>query len=372
VEPLDLPLELPALWPDLSLCPARDRAPALAWANDTSAALRERAGAAVVFTDGSFDLQSGEAAAAFVILGRQAGANDGRHMAGASRMPTGLAACSFAAEICGIMLAADTLLAMGLPGHGRVEQQRPASVHLFCDSRAALEVLAGKAAPSGYVSLCNAAFKLLDQLQSRGPVSLYWIPGHSGIQENEQADAAAKAALSRAPTPAAARVLAGVLSPYAAVAARIRVAVFREWNRTWTVAEHGDHLRSLVPLPVPPHGRWSSDRRRDVTLCRLRLGQCLNEFLHGVRQAPTPACAMPGCRERESVEHFLLDCPIRNHYRAYLLHCIRGLLADHHMEDVEDSEILSLRFLLGSAPPVSLRSVVGDAVLRYFNDCSSP
>jgi hypothetical protein len=176
----------------------------------------------------------------------------------------------------------------------------------------------------------------------------------------------------REPTPAAAHVLAGVLSSYSAAAARICVAVFREWNRSWTVGEHGDHLRGLVPLPVPPHGRWSSDRRRDVTLCRLRLGQCLNEFLHGVGQAL--ACmldaGMPRARDRRA---FPAGLPHPESPRAYLLHCIRDLLADHHhLANAEDSKILSLCFLLGSAPPVSFRAPVGDAVLRFFNDCSSP
>jgi hypothetical protein len=81
---------------------------------------------------------------------------------------------------------------------------------------------------------------------------------------------------------------------------------------------------------------------------------------------------MPGCRDRESVEHFLLHCIPRGPNRAYMLHCVRDALAGHRLDDIDDETILSLPFLLGSASPVVVRSAVGDAVFRFFNDCSSP
>lgn len=359
VEAIDTRLTPPDAWPELVLCPNRESA--CEWTATTVRALRARGGAAVVFTDGSYDSNADIAAAACSFE-----AEPGPPTLLATRMPPGLAACSFAAEVFGIMLAIDDLLHR----HGPY----PSSAHIFCDSLAALEVLSGRSTPSGYVSLCNAAFGLLSQLQARSPVSLYWIPGHSSIPENERVDASAKDAATRDPTPLAARLLATVRVPYAATVVRIRKAIFAEWNRTWERSEHGAHLRDIIPALVPPHGRWSADRRRDVTLCRLRLGQCLNEFLHRVGQAPTAACAMPGCRERESVDHFLLRCPVRAHHRAHLLRSVRELLAasNRNPDDYNDDDILSLNFLLGSAAPAPLRSPIGDCVYRYFNDCSSP
>jgi hypothetical protein len=165
------------------------------------------------------------------------------------------------------------------------------------------------------------------------------------------------------------RVLESVRVSVAVAAARSRLAVFNEWCRRWALSE--SPARNLTPLPVPPHGRWSACRRRDITLCRLRLNQCLNEFLHRVRLAPSPACAMPGCRARESVEHFLLNCIPRSPNRAHMLHCVRDVLAGHRLDDIDDETILSLPFLLGSASPVVVRSV-GYAVFRFYNDCSSP
>jgi ribonuclease HI len=363
VEPLGLqPTALPA-WPSRTLCPTRESAPALAWAAGVVAQLQPRAGVAVVFTDGSFDLQSGAAAAACSVSVNGAAAPVER----ASSLPNGLVACSFAAEIAGIMLAMDALLGM-LEGAGAGADL--SAVHLFCDSRAALDVLSGRAKSAAYTSLCNAATALLDRLQHLVPVSFYWIPSHCGIPENERVDAAAKAALARDPTGAMRRVLNGVRVSLSVVAARSRLAVFNEWCRRWALSESA--VRHLIPIPVPPHGRWSSSRRRDVTLCRLRLGQCLNEFLHRVFQAPSPACAMHGCRDRESVEHFLLHCIPRNPNRAHLLHVIRDVLAGLRLDDIDDATILSLPFLLGSTAPVSVRSAVGDAVFRYYNDCSSP
>jgi hypothetical protein len=62
-----------------------------------------------------------------------------------------------------------------------------------------------------------------------------------------------------------------------------------------------------------------------------------------------------------------------SHARPHRLRLpIRDVLAGNRLDDIDNATIMSLPFLLGSTAPVLVRSAVGDAVFRYYNDCSSP
>ena len=72
----------------------------------------------------------------------------------------------------------------------------PSDEHIcICsDSRAVLMALCNPRVVSKQILECIGA---LNELASHRPVSLTWVPAHSGIPGNEQADHLAKTAVSR-------------------------------------------------------------------------------------------------------------------------------------------------------------------------------
>jgi ribonuclease HI len=235
----------------------------------------------------------------------------------------------------------------------------PAVLLLFADSRAALDSLAGAARPTAHVALVNAVLRLLEWLHADGHiVVLHWVPGHADIPEHDAVDAEAKAAALRPAVGFGACVAARLRTDYSAVRAAITAATSARWATLWTRLPAGQHLRRLIPAPVRTAELWTGPRARDRTLCWLRLGTCLNEFLHRVypREVQTPHCPFAQCGGVETVQHYLLSCVGYSAHRPALIHDVQALLP---------TRPVTAEVLLGTAAPVDLRQPIGDAVMRF-------
>ncbi len=122
------------------------------------------------------------------------------------------------------------------------------------------------------------------------------------------------------------------------------------------------HSFTAAPAVAAPEC-WSASRQRDRTLSRLRLGTCLNAFLHRVypRRYQT-YCPFPAdCNGAlESVEHFLLECAGYASARAVLLAAV--------VDAGDDANVVlepSLPVLLGTAAPACVRVSIYDAVFAF-------
>ena len=352
VEPMATALERApiAARPSLTVCPVAPLA-AAAWTTARIHEIRASSALAVVaFTDGSCS-DSGVGSGAFSMCpARPPPASPAVETYGCALGP---GSNSFRAELFAIVLC---LLRFWCRFS---RQARPYTLHVFADSRSALDSVACVARPSAHIALVNATQRLLCWLRDEGlAVHLYWVPSHCGISGNDAVDAAAKAALLRPPEGVGAVVAGCLLVDYSTVRSAIAAASRARWADDWVRCPRGAHLRSVLPTPVDTSDLWTGPRQRDRLLCWLRLGSALNSFLHGVfpRQFPSPHCPFAACGGVETVEHFLLRCSGYARHRATMLHAVHAACP---------GRIVSIDLLLGASAPSGARSAVGDAVAHF-------
>ena len=350
--------------------------PDAASANAAAVSLSALPSSIVAFSDGSFDALQLRGAAACTLSAYRGLAAHARvlHLEAASSMPP--PASAFAAELFGILLtldAAATLLGAQIaPSRASAAAAvapaaaDPTQLHIFCDCKAALLVVCLVSPPSTCISLLNGIFRLLDSLSARNcAVVCHWHPGHAGVLGNEAVDASAKTALLHPPSlRGSALLLSHWRVPLSVAKSSIDAAIAASWASDWARRARSSpngmdaHLYGVKPLPGPPHGCWTSFRQRDRALCLLRLGSCLNAYLHRLRLAASPLC--PGvCGAQESVSHFLLSCFFYSGQRQALQRNVGIIVND---PDV----VLSLKLLLGCQAPAPLRQRILDAVWLFL------
>ncbi|KAJ3666828.1 hypothetical protein Zmor_002258 [Zophobas morio] len=152
-------------------------------------------------------------------------------------------------------------------------------------------------------------FEVWTMLSNSGKtVRFIFVPSHTGISGNEEADRAAKEAVE---SESAAEIL---LVPAPDAKSLFKQAIIQKWQTDWTSTPTA--LQQIKPevngiLPLPP------DRRDQVVLTRLRLGH--TRLTHGylLNRTSPATCQQCGCRQ--TVQHLICDCPHwqtqRNHFQ---------------------------------------------------------
>jgi ribonuclease HI len=356
VEPLDLAPIRPAVLPELSKCPApRDQA--ATWLAEELARLRALdIPVAIAFTDGS--ATPGKPAASAFSLFSRPGLNF--WVARATAFPPDRPCAAYGAELMAICMALREMV-RGL--RDAVVRHDRNQLHIFSDCLTAVLVLTGSSTPDSYVSLCNTAWQFVSDLHDLNcVVTLHWIPGHAGIAGNDEVDLFAKGAADLPPSSWAAPLTSAYLVPHSAAVMKSRQLVFSLWADEWRRMYQFScvNLRKLKPVPTPALHCWSSDRARDTVLCRLRLGLILNGHMHRIKLAVSPRCPA-GCVDFESVEHFLLHCPVYSAERSALAFGVRQLLPDC---------VLDVELLLGSSAPALIRTSILSLVYQFYLRCN--
>ncbi|GAB0096709.1 hypothetical protein DMENIID0001_122590 [Sergentomyia squamirostris] len=99
-------------------------------------------------------------------------------------VPLGRSTTVFQAERCAKLLGVQKLAELGIRGR---------KIQILSDSRAAILSLSGFNSRSALVLQCR---DVLESISQECEVGLYWVPGHKGIQGNEEADRLASAGSS--------------------------------------------------------------------------------------------------------------------------------------------------------------------------------
>ena len=181
----------------------------------------------------------------------------------------------------------------------RLRSYPPGEFTIYSDSRGALEVIA-RLYPTHPVAV-RIAVLIHDLLSRSYSVSFCWVPGHCQIQGNELADHHARlAATSAAPSAAEPSLFHRDLYPL------LRSLVRMEYQRTWIASGH-PHLLSIRNDLFPWNTSLSSSRRREIVLCRLRIGH--TRLTHGFLMSGDPPTLCDRCGCRLTVSHLLLHCP---------------------------------------------------------------
>jgi hypothetical protein len=144
-----------------------------------------------------------------------------------------------------------------------------------------------------------------------GRVTFHWVPAHSGIPGNEEADRLAKEATGwwdGGSGPRASTYPLRLLS--STIVRSTRKKLKERWKAEWPASRHGGALRQLLPRLDSK----SLELYRGLTkhlssvLFQMRTGKIrLGSYLHSIRVNDTGVCQ---CGEApQTVAHVLMDCP---------------------------------------------------------------
>ena len=150
-------------------------------------------------------------------------------------------------------------------------------------------------------------------------IQAIWIPAHQGIRGNELADKYVKEAAKGESTQPPIKALRGTLPKSKSA---IKETMQKQWKKTMydTFRESpGGRRHSARYDPTLPSDKFCKDtsklpRRNTSILTQLRTRHIpLRQHLFKIGKADTPAC--PKCGRRETIEHFLIECPAYNRER---------------------------------------------------------
>ena len=166
------------------------------------------------------------------------------------------------------------------------------------DSRSVVQSLQAEHSSS---SLLTQILNIHQELLNRGTqIRFLWVPGHSDIYGNEQADRFAKEALSIPD-------ITHLPVEYQSLKTNIRKAITKHWQETWTNISQATQLRRIKPLVEIWSSSTRKSRREEKVLARIRLGHtvCTHSYIYS--RDPRPMCR--SCNQPQSVEHIVIHCP---------------------------------------------------------------
>ena len=220
------------------------------------------------------------------------GSKDGKKVASAAildgelyqfRLPNNSSV--FSAEIKAIDLALN-----------HIEQDAYWRYIIYTDSLSAMKALEGE--KTGNPLVVNLLEKL-SRLCERADIVFCWLPSHIGISGNEEADKAAKDALSL-------EVLSFKV-PYNDFKPLINDFLRKVWQQSWS--DPANQHNKLFTIK-PSLGEWlpglRTNRREEIIIARLRIGHSYITHSYLLKGEKEPQC-IP-CNAPLTVKHVLVDC----------------------------------------------------------------
>jgi hypothetical protein len=170
---------------------------------------------------------------------------------------------------------------------------------LICsDSLSSLQAIDTLYSPHALVQEIHS---LLASLSSRDVTVVFcWVPGHVGIQGNELADRAAKAATEKVLTDNNRLCFNDLKNFFKSL---LKTNFQEMWDK-----EINNKLKEIKTTVTPWDSSIRSTRREEVVLTRLRIGHALftHSYLFSLDKIP-PRCIT--CNAILSVRHVLIECP---------------------------------------------------------------
>ena len=121
-----------------------------------------------------------------------------------------------------------------------------------------------------------------------------WLLGHKSILGNERADELAKQAATILPAP-------NVPATTIDVKAFLKFHLFQEWKRGWENAPTMNKLKNVKPSAEFRTTALRTNRKEEVSLCRLRIDHTRITHSHLLTKTPPPLCQ--SCSVQITVQH---------------------------------------------------------------------
>lgn len=146
-------------------------------------------------------------------------------------------------------------------------------------------------------------------------ITLLWVPGHEGVEGNEEADQLAKRAAEGnssnkedLPRFLHKPLRANIAALKQAHAEKLKIQQRKIWQ-TSKRRRAQDRLKLRIPSDSFTKITKSMKRRQAALLIQLRLGHIpLNKYLHRIGKIDRASCPACGAAE-ETVQHYIADCP---------------------------------------------------------------
>lgn len=140
-------------------------------------------------------------------------------------------------------------------------------------------------------------------LQIKGKkITISWIKGHSGLQNNEIVDQMAKTALEEQST-------ANYMIPSEDIFVKLKRDILNDWQDTYYRDNKGKYYKdiNINPNSRPWYSKYEYSSKCFIrTLCRLRINHGLFPYhLHKIKLSETPNCS---CGEIGTAQHLILEC----------------------------------------------------------------
>lgn len=160
---------------------------------------------------------------------------------------------------------------------------------IFSDSASCLMALEAGKSRHPYIQALGREAEAKD-------VTYCWIPGHSGISGNEEADQAANQGRQQE------RVTKAV--PAADIVRWSKTEIWKVYQQTWDSTDR--RTTRIVKSTVT---KWTDlpNRRDQIVLTRLRLGHTWFTKHHLFEKKPAEVCEP--CRRVKNIHHILVSCP---------------------------------------------------------------
>lgn len=173
-------------------------------------------------------------------------------------------------------------------------------ITIFCDSQSAIKII-------NKYDTCHPVASLIQswliRLASRKKeVRFCWIPSHTGLNGNEEADKLARAATTAIDAPMQ------IYIPHRDLYPHVRKKLREQWQEEWSAVPMTNKLRSIRDTL----GEWTSShqrsRRIEIVLSRLRLGHTRLTHCYLMEGRPVPDYC-ENCLVPLTVVHLLVECP---------------------------------------------------------------
>ncbi|GBN84700.1 hypothetical protein AVEN_33216-1 [Araneus ventricosus] len=191
----------------------------------------------------------------------------------------------FQAEVLGIKLALDYCK----------DIQHIKDIHIYSDSRAALQSLAD---PINHNSLVQKTKQAFLRTRERLSIKLHWIKAHIGYQGNERADQLAKEATLRP------SLDFNIPKPTSSLKRNIRTGLIDQWNDRWFMSTNGRQTYKYIPLA----GLKRKTEIPQVVHFLTNHGRFQYYFFR-FRLSNTQNCS---CGQIGNADHYILHCPLNS------------------------------------------------------------